>query len=93
VTLLYSSRVRELPDAEELKDSKTRLQERLQSQGGSLPVYEVIEIAGEAHRQVFRVRCRVPDRQLASEGEGSSRRKAEQDAAARLLQQLPGSFA
>jgi ribonuclease-3 len=87
----YGGRIEGLPDAETLKDAKTRLQEFLQGQAEPLPLYEVIEVGGEAHRQVFRVRCRLPDRALVSEGEGSSRRKAEQQAALRLLESLQRS--
>jgi ribonuclease-3 len=69
------------------KDAKTRLQEYLQSLGRALPTYEVLEIRGEQHSQMFCVRCRtglVED----TEGEGSSRRKAEQSAAAAMLARL-----
>ena len=73
-----------------LKDPKTRLQEYLQSIGHALPQYEVVEISGEQHRQRFRVACStgiVAD----SDGEGSSRRKAEQAAAQAMLDALDGA--
>lgn len=66
------------------KDPKTRLQELLQSSGRPLPQYEVLDISGQQHDQTFRVRCQtgiVDD----TEGEGASRRKAEQAAAAQML--------
>jgi len=72
-----------------LKDPKTRLQEYLQSIGHALPQYEVLEISGEQHRQRFRVACStgiVAD----TDGEGSSRRKAEQAAAQNMLDVLEG---
>jgi ribonuclease-3 len=72
-----------------LKDAKTRLQEYLQSIGHGLPQYDVLEISGEQHRQRFRVACStgiVAD----TEGEGSSRRKAEQAAAQTMLDTLEG---
>jgi ribonuclease-3 len=72
------------PDAE-LKDPKTRLQEWLQARGIDLPVYSVASVAGEPHAQRFRVRCEVPALGAQAEGEGSSRRRAEQVAAERLL--------
>ena len=67
------------------KDAKTRLQELMQSEGRSLPAYRIVDVAGAAHRQLFTVRCQVDG--LADEvtGTGSSRRRAEQDAAARVL--------
>lgn len=86
---LYDKLLGELPDAESLKDAKTRLQEYLQGRGLPLPDYEVFEVIGQAHAQLFRVRCTVPGNAHEAEGEGSSRRQAEQMAAMRLLDQLP----
>lgn len=69
-----------------LKDPKTRLQEYLQAQRKPLPEYTVTEVSGEAHAQSFRVACTIQDIDVTpSHGEGSSRRQAEQDAAARML--------
>lgn len=70
------------------KDAKTRLQEYLQGRHLPLPSYQVLEITGAAHAQTFRVRCDIEG--LLSEvlGVGSSRRRAEQDAADRALEQL-----
>jgi ribonuclease-3 len=73
---------------EELKDPKTRLQELLQAQGLPLPRYSVSSIEGELHAQVFRVRCEVEPMAVCAEGAGSSRRRAEQVAAAGVLAQI-----
>lgn len=70
------------------KDPKTRLQEWLQGRQYRLPDYDVVAVTGEAHNQQFRVACALPDLQLGSEGEGTSRRKAEQQAAQAMLDQL-----
>ena len=67
------------------KDAKTRLQELMQSQGRPLPIYRVMEIGGAAHRHTFTVRCRVEGVAEDAIGTGSSRRRAEQDAAARVM--------
>ncbi len=69
------------------KDSKTLLQEYLQGRRQALPQYDVIAIEGEAHDQTFTVRCTVAGR-AAVEASGSSRRKAEQDCAQQILEQL-----
>jgi ribonuclease-3 len=76
-------------DAEGQKDAKTRLQEWLQGRGLALPRYEVTEVSGESHAQEFRVSCDIDALQLRSEGNGSSRRRAEQVAAHALLERLP----
>lgn len=88
---VYRQRLANLPDSEALKDPKTRLQERLQADGLSLPEYEVTEIAGKPHRRRFSVVCRVPALSLARSGSGSSRRGAEQEAASLVLHALGGS--
>ncbi len=82
-----------LPDADQLKDPKTRLQELLQGRGYDLPEYSVVAEQGADHAKLFRVRCSVGELAAPVEGEGSSRRKAEQAAARRmhadLLAKLP----
>lgn len=72
----------------ELKDPKTRLQELLQARGLPLPRYSIESVDGELHAQQFRVTCEVDGIPARAEGEGSSRRRAEQAAAARVLEQL-----
>jgi ribonuclease-3 len=84
-TRLLQRRLDELPGASDLKDPKTRLQEWLQGRGLHLPEYEVLEITGEPHEQMFRVRCDVGELAIAAEAEGSSRRRAEQEAASLVL--------
>lgn len=82
-----------LPDVEQLKDPKTRLQEWLQSRRLRLPEYEVIAVHGQAHEQTFEVSCRVTGVETPLVGSGSSRRKAEQAAARRALTVLTDSRA
>ena len=73
------------------KDPKTRLQELLQARHRPLPEYAITEIGGTQHRQVFRVSCRLPDDGTGADGDGTSRRRAEQQAAANLLHLLEGA--
>lgn len=63
------------------KDPKTMLQEYLQSRRVALPEYTVIATSGEAHRQKFRVECAIAKFNVRAIGEGTSRRRAEQEAA------------
>jgi ribonuclease-3 len=65
------------------KDAKTQLQEFLQGRRIALPQYSVIATGGEAHEQSFRVECAIPELNIRTQGEGSSRRSAEQVAARR----------
>lgn len=67
------------------KDAKTRLQEWLQGRQKPLPVYELVAETGEEHAKVFRVTCTLTTPAMVTEGEGHSRRAAEQLAAESAL--------
>jgi len=82
---IFESVVVDLPDAETLKDPKTRLQEWLQGRGRPLPVYELVREEGAEHAKKFHVSCRLDDAALSATCTGTSRRKAEQAAADHLL--------
>lgn len=82
---LFRQALTALPGASELKDPKTRLQEWLQGRGFALPSYTVLEVSGEPHDQRFRVRCDIGELGVVAEADGSSRRRAEQEAAERIL--------
>ncbi|PPJ42379.1 MULTISPECIES: ribonuclease III [unclassified Pseudoxanthomonas] len=77
-----------LPVGRPEKDAKTRLQEWLQGRQRPLPVYDLVSESGDDHAKVFLARCTTLDPPLTAEGEGTSRRNAEQVAAAALLDKL-----
>lgn len=89
---LYTDRLAVSIDLQSLKDAKTQLQELLQSRHYSLPDYKVSDITGHAHAQVFHVKCSIEKMKIEVSGEGKSRRKAEQIAAARAIVQVEQSF-
>lgn len=78
----------QLPEAQQLKDPKTLLQEYLQGRGRPLPLYELRAAEGPPHRQWFTVRCCLADGEEATEGSASSRKAAEQEAAGRMLRRI-----
>ena len=87
----YQQLLAEIKPGDNQKDAKTRLQEYLQGKHLPLPTYEVVNIQGEAHCQIFTVECKVKsadkvDRTFVAKG--SSRRKAEQAAAEQILKEL-----
>ena len=84
----YGERLQNLPDAADLRDPKTRLQEYLQAKKLGLPTYEITDTSGKAHKQFFTVACVVAKLNMRSVGVGSSRRDAEQQAADRMLGDL-----
>ena len=75
------------PDAV-YKDPKSRLQEHLQQMNLPVPVYEVLSIEGEPHRQTFQVACTIQGRAEPFVASGSTRRIAEQTAAAQAYESL-----
>jgi ribonuclease III len=93
VRRLFAPRLAALPDPATLKDAKTRLQEYLQQRGLALPRYRVERIEGAAHAQTFRVSCEVAALGRRVQGGGSSRRRAEQEAAERMLGEIARSHA
>lgn len=84
----YAERLSHLDLKENIKDSKTRLQEYLQARRLPLPEYQVKTITGEAHQQEFTVHCQVETLTTPMAGVGSSRRMAEQEAANAALKAL-----
>ena len=87
---IFEQRLDELPDAEDLRDPKTRLQEWLQARKLSLPIYDLVSVTGKDHRQKFVVSCTVNELSQTTEGDSTSRRKAEQRAASAMLGMLSG---
>lgn len=78
---LYITRFESIPTVDQLKDAKTRLQELLQSDGGALPAYDIVEKQGKSGNETFSVQCVVENCSERFIGTGTSRRKAEQVAA------------
>ena len=87
---VFAERLQSLPDVDDLRDPKTRLQEWLQARKMDLPAYELVDVSGADHAQRFVASCTVDALSQTTEGEASSRRKAEQKAAVAMLQVLLG---
>ncbi|CAL4042593.1 Ribonuclease 3 [Buchnera aphidicola (Phyllaphis fagi)] len=87
IQIWYKKRLKNIHFKNLIKDPKTRLQEYLQSKCLSLPVYFIVQAYGEAHNQLFTVCCRInKTEEIISVG--TSRKKAEQDAAYQALVKL-----
>jgi len=71
------------------EDHKSLLQEMLQARGDPVPEYELVAEEGPDHRRRFRVRCVVRGESVA-EGEGFSKKQAQQEAARNALARLAG---
>lgn len=71
-----------------IKDPKTELQEKLQKCGRPLPIYQVMEARGAPHEREFVVECVLGEPADSFLGKGTSRQKAEQNAAELALDNL-----
>lgn len=88
----YENRLENVETIPELKDPKTRLQEYLQAKKLALPVYTILVLEGPAHHQSFKVECQVHGLPNKAVGIGSSRRRAEQKAAEKILAELESIY-
>jgi len=88
VTRWYQPLLKDIQPGDNQKDAKTRLQEYLQGNRLPVPTYNIVNIQGEAHNQLFTVECSIQNNDRTFIGKGSSRRKAEQAAAEQILQEL-----
>ena len=88
ILYLYRVYLQNLPSQSNLKDPKTRLQEYLQSEKIDIPEYAVMKTIGKSHDQTFTLTCRILSLNIETSGIGSSRKKAEQDAAIKALKVL-----
>jgi ribonuclease-3 len=70
------------------KDAKTRLQELMHARGKPLPEYRVVATRGAPHERSFEVECLIEE--LTTTGSGTSRQRAEQEAAKAMLDRLAG---
>lgn len=88
---LYEAMLKAIAPGQPIKDAKTRLQEFLQGKRLPLPKYSLTATEGEAHAQQFRIACLIDSLNIRTEGQGGSRRAAEQMAAECALERLQKS--
>ena len=72
---------------ETIIDSKTKLQEYSLKKFKSLPIYKLVSSSGPKHKPKFTISVRLKDTKLY-DGSGDSKKKAEQNAAKKLLDNL-----
>jgi len=90
INRVYEERYRDLPNVGDLRDPKTRLQEWLQARKMALPDYELANVSGQDHKRRFSVTCTVIEESAVTNGESTTRRKAEQKAARKMIELLTG---
>jgi dsRNA-specific ribonuclease len=70
----------------EITDYKSRLQEKLQTNGQPVPQYHVVSESGPDHDKTFTVEITLPG--LTATGKGRNKKAAEQQAARKALKRL-----
>lgn len=75
-----------IPETHELKDYKSMLQEFIQSGDKRNISYQVLEESGPAHHKHFKVIVKLDKRIILGQGEGSTKKEAEQFAAKDALE-------
>ena len=88
ILALFAPRLENLSLTDTQKDPKTRLQEYLQAKKADLPMYDLVDVQGQDHEQVFTIQCHTQLLDKPTQAKASSRRIAEQKSATLALQQL-----
>ena len=77
-----------LEESTDLKDPKSKLQEYLQKRNLQLPLYSLKQKGSKEKKIEFKVFCEVKDLNISEIGNGQSRKKAELNAAQKLLNKV-----
>ena len=77
-----------LEESTDLKDPKSKLQEYLQKRNLKLPLYLLKQKGSKEKKIEFKVFCEVKDLNISTIGNGQSRKKAELNAAQKLLNKV-----
>jgi ribonuclease III len=86
IDTLFSAQMDTVATKKADQDYKSRLQERVQLSYGKIPSYSILAESGPDHDKTFHVRLTVHG--LTAEGQGKSKKAAEQDAAKNALEGL-----
>lgn len=84
----FSTLLENIENPEQYKDSKSLLQEKVQADGHSFPVYKLVSSEGPDHSKTFTMAVYVNDK-LLSQGSSRSKQEAEEEAAKKALELWP----
>lgn len=90
VSTLFEDCISSLVSGSRFKDAKSELQEILSARQLQAPVYRMLDETGPPHDRRFRFQVLIGD-EIAVEGEGRSKKNAQQVAAAKALEILTGN--
>ncbi|MBI5787638.1 MAG: ribonuclease III [Candidatus Schekmanbacteria bacterium] len=84
---LFDKSIHEASQSEHLQNFKSLLQEYTQAKLSSIPMYEVISKKGPHHQRIFEVHVKI-GKKVYGQGQGKSKKEAEQQAAKNVLKIL-----
>ena len=84
VRRLFAKRL-ERTELANLKDSKTELQEHVQSEGEDLPRYSVVRVTGPDHNKTYEIKCELDWLKLETVAVAGSKKEGEKLAAQKML--------
>ena len=84
VRRLFADRL-EKAEFANLKDSKTELQEQVQSEGENLPRYSVVRAIGPDHNKTYEIKCELSWLKLETVAVSGSKKEGEKLAAQKML--------
>jgi len=84
---LLKSHIERIDKLSYLRDPKTALQEYVQGKYKERPQYEIVKESGPDHEKQFTVKLFIHGRDIST-GVGTSKRKAEMDAAKKILEEI-----
>jgi ribonuclease-3 len=84
---LYEKRFDNIPENEVLGSFKNRLQHYTQTEFGCIPMYDVVAERGPSHNKIYEVAV-VFNKEIHGFGKGTSKKRAEQEAAKAALVKL-----
>ena len=87
VCRIYQNKFEEIPKTKILGSYKNRLQHYTQTEWGCMPVYKVVSEIGPGHNRVYEITVNFGGRDYGS-GRGTSKKRAEQEAAREALIEL-----
>ena len=91
VESIFNKRLSTLHPDDDKRDSKSKLQEYLQQEGLSLPIYEIVKDNTMNEGKRFEVICKLTELNISSKGFGKNKKNAEMSAAKKALVEISKS--
>ena len=85
---LFKKKIENLDPNEDMRDSKTKLQEYIQQKGYKLPKYTLENSKTPKTKKIFKVICEIKELEISERGQGKNIKEAEMISAERTLTKI-----